>query len=177
MNRIWLFPAVAAATSLAVAALPPTADSLHRQQSFALHLNAPMAAVTPLFGPVRETEWSPEWKPQFVYPAVADQVEGAVFLTKTHTGRERIWVMTTYDEKQGRIEYVVITPGATANQITVQIASEGTDKCRATVTYRHTALSSEGTPEVEKLDAVWAEQQRVHWETAINDALSRRQLK
>jgi uncharacterized protein involved in outer membrane biogenesis len=34
-----------------------------------------------------------------------------------------------------------------------------------------TALAPEGNIEVAKLDAHWAEQQRTHWETAINEAL------
>jgi hypothetical protein len=168
-----MFLLTAAASSLVAGDLTPAADSIHRQQSFVLHLNAQMATVVPLFGPVHEAEWSPEWKPRFVYPATANQVEGAVFITKTHNDRERVWVMIDYDETQGRIEYVVITPGVTANQISVQVSPEGSDKSRATVTYRHTALSHEGMAEVEKLNAVWAQQQRVHWEAAINEALTR----
>jgi hypothetical protein len=37
--------------------------------------------------------------------------------------------------------------------------------------YRRSALAPEGNIEVAKLDAHWAEQQRIHWETAINEAL------
>jgi hypothetical protein len=177
MKRVSLLLLIAAAGSVAAGDLTSSTDSRHRQQNFILHLNATMPAATRLFGPVHEAEWSPDWKPQFVYPATASQVEGAIFVTKAHGGRECIWVMTAYDETQGRIEYVVVTPGLTASQISVQVASEGPDKCRATVTYRHTALSRDGTTEVEKLNAAWAEQQRVHWEAAINDALARRQKK
>jgi hypothetical protein len=31
----------------------------------------------------------------------------------------------------------------------------------------------EGNEEVAKLDARWAEEQRIHWETAINEALAK----
>ena len=172
MKLIRMLPVLATA-GLAAGDPPPIANSLHRQQSFVLHLNGSVSAVTPLFGPVHEAKWSPAWTPRFVYPAVADQIEGAVFTTNSHSGRECIWVMTVYDDKQGRVEYVVATPGVTASQISVRILPEGKDNCRATVTYRHTALGAEGNAEVEKLDAAWAEQQRRHWEVAINQALAR----
>ena len=149
-------------------------DSSHRQQNFILHLNGSMSEVAPMFGPVREAEWAPDWNPKFVHPSIASQAEGAVFTTNTHGGPERIWIMTVYDEKEGRIEYVVVTPGVTANEIKIRISSQRNDRSQATVSYRKTALSAEGRTEVEKLDAAWSEQQRNHWETAINGVLARR---
>lgn len=152
-------------------------DSRHRQQDFILHLNGPVSEVAPLFGPVREADWAPGWNPQFVHPRAPTQAEGAVFITDGQGGRDRIWMVTVYDEKEGRIEYVVITPGVTVNQIKIRISPEGTDRSRAAVTYRHTALSPEGRTEVEKLDGAWSEQQRSHWEAAINAALARGPMK
>ena len=167
---IYAFLAAAAISELASTAIGGPA---HREQAFTIHLNGAVAEVAPLFGPVRESEWAPEWQPQFRYPLPPAQVSGAVFTTKTHDGRERIWLLTTYDEKEGRISYVVVIPGVTASEIGIQILPDGNDKSVATITYRHTALSDDGIVEVEKLGPSWAEQQRVHWQTAINEALSR----
>jgi hypothetical protein len=160
------------------AAIPGSNDSAiarptHSEQAFTIHLNGSVAAVAPLFGPVRESEWAPEWHPQFRYPLLPGQLAGAVFITKTHNGQERIWLLTTYDEKEGRIKYVTIVPGITASEIDVQILPDGMNKTVATITYRHTALTDDGITEVEKLGPTWAEQQHDHWQTAINDALSR----
>jgi hypothetical protein len=66
-----------------------------------------------------------------------------------------------------------MTPAFTANQIKIHVVPDGQQRCRATITYRRSALTPQGNEEVAKLDAHWAEEQRIHWETAINEALAR----
>ncbi|HWY51363.1 MAG TPA: hypothetical protein VNW72_07755 [Chthoniobacterales bacterium] len=152
---------------------PGAAKLEQRTQSFRIVLNGSVADVTPLFGPAREAEWAPSWRPHFVQPADGGQHEGVVFTTASASGRERLWLLTAYDVKEGRVEYVFVTPGFTANEIKIQVVAEGERKCQATVTYRHSALATEGNQEVAKLDTLWAEQQRVHWQTAINALLAK----
>ena len=142
-------------------------------QSFTINLKGSVADVTPLFGPVRESEWAPNWKPRFLHPAQGAQSEGTVFTSVSSNGTERLWLLTAYDVKEGRVEYVFISPGFTANEIKIQVVPDGVSQSKATITYRHSALAPDGNREVEKLDAHWAEEQRVHWETAINAALAK----
>jgi hypothetical protein len=144
-----------------------------RTQSFAIVLRGSVADVTPLFGPVRETEWIPTWTPRFIHPLEGAQREGVVFTTTSANDKERLWLLTAYDVKEGRVEYVFVTPGFTVNEIKIRVLPDGEKQCRAVITYRHSALALEGNEEVVKLDAHWAEQQRVHWETAINVALAK----
>ena len=144
-----------------------------RAQSFTIGLNGSVADVTPLFGPVREAEWAPGWSPHFIHPAQGVQREGVVFTTTSGDGRDRLWLLTTYDLRNGRVEYVAITPAFTASEIKIRVLSDGERHSRATITYRRSALAPEGNTEVAKLDAHWAEQQRIHWETAINEALTK----
>jgi hypothetical protein len=144
-----------------------------RTQSFTIALKASVAEVTPLFGPVREAEWAPSWAPRFFHPPEGAQREGVVFATATSNGNERVWLLTAYDVKQGRVEYVFVTPGFSANEIEIQVVADGDRQCKATIRYRHSALSPEGNEEVEKLDTHWAQQQRIHWETAINSVLAK----
>ena len=144
-----------------------------RTQSFTVALNGSVASVTPLFGPVREAEWAPNWTPRFIHPTEGAQREGVVFTSSSTNGKERLWLLTAYDIKNGRVEYVVVTPGFTANEIKIQVILDGEQHCKATIVYRHSALALEGNEEVGKLDAHWAEQQRVHWERAINAALAK----
>jgi len=143
-----------------------------RTQSFTINLKGSVADVTPLFGPVREAEWAPSWAPHFVHPAQGAQREGAVFTSVNSNGAERLWLLTAYDVKEGRVEYVFVAPGFTANEIKIRVLPAGDRQCKATIIYRHSALAPEGNKEVEKLDAHWAEQQRVHWETSINAVLA-----
>ena len=148
-------------------------DLEQREQSFTIHLNGSVAEVTPLFGPVRETEWAPTWKPRFIHPVSGEQREGTVFTATSADGRERLWLLTTYNVEQGRVEYVVVVPGFTANQIKIRVIPEGENHSQATITYRHSAISQDGNTEVAKLDAHWAQQQQVHWESAINGLLAK----
>ena len=144
-----------------------------RTQSFTIALNGSVADVTPLFGPVREAEWAPDWAPRFIHPAQGIQREGVVFTTTGGHGRDRFWLLTTYDVTGGRVDYVVMTPAFTAIEIKVRVVPDGDQHCKATIMYRRSALAPEGNEEVTKLDAHWAEQQRIHWETAINEALAK----
>src|SRR5437667_8356834 len=155
------------------AAVPAKAALEQRTQSFTIVLQGSVADVTPLFGPVREAEWAPTWTPRFLHPALGGQCEGAVFTSVSSNGTERLWLLTAYDLKEGRVEYVFIAPGFTANEIKIRVLPDGDKQCKATITYRHSALAPEGNKEVQKLNAHWADQQRAHWETAINAALEK----
>jgi hypothetical protein len=144
-----------------------------RTQSFTIILNGSVSDVTPLFGPVREAEWALDWSPRFLHPTQGVQREGVVFTTSRGHGSDRLWLLTTYDARNGRVEYVVVTPAFTANEIKIRVVPDGEHHCKATITYRRSALAPEGNEEVANLDAHWAEEQRNHWETAINEALAK----
>ena len=144
-----------------------------RTQSFTIVLKGSVADATPLFGPVREAEWAPGWAPHFLHPSEGAQREGVVFTTTASKGKERLWLLTAYDINEGRVDYVIITPGFTANEVKIRVVPDGDRQCRATITYRHSAVAPEGNEEVNKLDAHWADQQRGHWETAINTLLTK----
>ncbi len=144
-----------------------------RTQSFTIILNGSVSEVTPLFGPVREAEWAPDWSPRFIHPVQGVQREGVVFTTSPGDGRDRLWLLTTYDVRNGRVKYVVVTPAFTANEIKIRVIPDREKHCKVTITYRRSALTPEGNEEVFKLNAHWAEEQRIHWETAINEALAK----
>src|SRR5438270_3947058 len=101
------------------------AELEQRTQSFTISLKGSVAEVTPLLGPVRETEWAPGWAPHFLHPPEAGQREGAVFTTTTKDGRERLWLLTPYDVEQGQAEYVSIAPRFTATQTKIQATTDG----------------------------------------------------
>jgi hypothetical protein len=160
---------------IGVASLRATGTPVLEQriQSFAITLNGSVAEVTPLFGPVREAEWAPDWSPHFIHPAQGAQRDGVVFTTTTGQGSDRLWLLTAYDIRNGRVDYVVIIPAFTASEIKICVVPDGEEHCKATITYRRSALAPEGNEEVAKLDANWAEEQRVHWEEAINEVLAK----
>src|SRR5215813_8739445 len=118
-NLSWVLTWSLALVQAALAGDAGAAVVEQRTQSFTIVLNGSIADVTPLFGPVRETEWAPDWSPRFIHPAQGVQREGVVFTTTGDHGRERLWLLTTYDVENGRVDYVVITPAFTANEIKI----------------------------------------------------------
>jgi len=109
----------------------------------------------------------------FHSPGAGPTARGRRIYYKPGYGRERLWLLTTYDVRNGRVEYVVVTPAFTANEIKIRVAPDGEQHCKATITCRRSALAPEGNEEVAKLGEHWAEEQRIHWETAINEALAK----
>ena len=96
-----------------------------------------------------------------------------MFTTTSGHGKERLWPLATYDVSNGRVEYIVMTPTFAANEIKIRVVPNGEQRCKATITYRRSAMAPEGNQEVAKLDAHWVEEQRIQWQTAINEALAK----
>jgi hypothetical protein len=114
---IWAWGLVLVQASLAGVTVAAALEQ--RTQSFTIVLNGSVADVTPLFGPVREAEWASDWSPHFIYPPRGVQREGVVFTTTSGHGRDRLWLLTAYDVRNGRVEYVCMAPSFTANEIKI----------------------------------------------------------
>src|SRR5262249_865722 len=93
-------------------------------------------------------------------PPQGTQHDGVVFTTTDSLGKNRLWMLTTYDVGHGRVDYAVLIPGLTASEIKIRIVPEGKEHCKATITYRRSALAPEGNAEVARLDAHWAQENR-----------------
>jgi hypothetical protein len=150
-----------------------TATLAQQTQSFTISLNGSTAEVTPLFGPVREAEWAPGWAPHFVNPPEGEQREGVIFTTKDFPGKERIWVMTDYGLKEGHVSYVVMVPHFMVTTMRIRVEPAGDRRSKASVTYSLAAMAPEANDLVNQHDAHWVQQQRAHWENAINAVLSK----
>jgi hypothetical protein len=146
--------------------LPALAQNrVHAEGVMVLHLDAPPAMVFPLFGPVRESEWSPHWNPQILYPADKRQQAGSVFTTG-----EAIWLMTVYDLAALRVSYAIATPGESAAQLDIVLKASPGGATEATITHRATSLSDAHDRDVVESIREFSMQQD-HWEHAINARL------
>jgi len=152
---------------------PREAARLHAERSFTIRLDAPPAVVFPLFGPVAEREWSPEWSPRMLFPSDGSEpARGAVFSTSDEHG-EQTWVLTAYDRQRGEIGYCIFAPGLVVSEIEIHLHQESKAQTSAEVLYRHTALSAHGELLVPRLAEHHAAM-GPHWERAINEALQKR---
>jgi hypothetical protein len=149
------------------------ASRAHAERSFTIHLQAPPAEVLPLFGPVGEREWSPQWAPHFIFPSDgAGVARGAVFSTADEHG-EQTWVLTAYEPQGGYLSYCIFWPGVAVSELEIHVRKAGDETSTAEVLYRHTALAPEGDALVPRL-AEHHGAMGPHWERAINEALRKR---
>ena len=147
-------------------------NSIRAERSFTITVNATPDKAFPLFGPARESDWSPDFKPMFVFPENGDNpAEGDVFTSKPKDGRAiSTWVMTVYDPSSGRVEYVEFTPGHSVTEIRFRVRKAAHSRSAVTVMYRRTALSPEAQPFIRRFADHFL-QERVNWENAVNHYL------
>jgi len=112
---------------------------LHTHRQFDFIAKAPVNVTGPLFGAERERAWAPDWNPQFVWPAQANDQEGMVF-TLAHGGRNAIWVNTSFDLGANRVQYVYVVPDTLVTVIELKLTPNG-DTTHVAVTYDRTALT------------------------------------
>jgi Polyketide cyclase / dehydrase and lipid transport len=157
-------------TSFALFAMLLTMDtaSNHSEKravrSATILLNADIAKVFPLFGPLEEKKWSRGWDPQIV--AAGATLQNTVF-TYSHDGLTATWIVTEWDETRHTVTYAVFVPNDRAMTIRIVCAAEA-DKTRAQVTYMFTALNEDGTNPLREFEAQDFGRRILHWQHAIN---------
>ena len=147
--------------------------AVHAQRTAALRLAAPPAQAFPLFTPIGEKLWTPEWNPQPYYPPSGEPEVGAVFVTQHQHDPLSVWVIAQYDPAQSLISYARVTPGATAGLIQVQCRAEGDGMTLATVTYTLTSLGEAGVQRLAAFTEGHYRHMMAEWEAAINACLER----
>jgi hypothetical protein len=160
---------LAAATVFAAIASPSPGNVLPTvRTSIALHIHASADHAFPMFNPVNESRWDPDWKPTFV--GGMRVASGLVFTTHDENGRTP-WLLDRYDTNRRVIRYVLVHP-RTLSTIDITVIPDGAKASVATVTYTRTALDTGGVASVRSL-ARHFPGQRPHWEQAINATVSR----
>ena len=129
--------------------------------------------VFPLFGPIREKEWAPDWNPVLVYSEspLGDQA-GTIFTVTHDNGHKAIWYVNQFDAARWVVEYLCVMPHDVMKVIQIRCEPAPENQTRAFVTYTYTALGSEGESAMARLHhhhpAMVAE-----WEAMINERLQR----
>ena len=133
--------------AVSLGSLPAAADegSRHGAVVLTLHFSAPAASTTAAFGPLAEAAWSPEFRPDFVFPQPAAEVAGAVF--RTPDGK--IWLLHDFDTAAGFVQYVI---AGTSELVTLSIhASADASGTAVTMTYDIIALDDRGSAHLAKV--------------------------
>jgi hypothetical protein len=143
----------------------------HRQveRTMRLALAGPADEAFPLFGPMREREWDPDWRPVVIAPDDGEScAAGTVFVVGGNP--DSVWVMTRYDPVSRQVRYVMLQPGVVTSEIAVDVTVQGPRASAATVSYRRTALSAAGETALDEFLRVWPSW-AAQWEGAINAVL------
>lgn len=161
---------VLAASTIAAQESASASSALHTRTEFHFTVNAPLEQAAPLFGAHEERKWAPDWNPQFVYPAPAQDQPGMVFQV-AHGHMTSTWVNTAFDLHAGRIQYVYVLNDAMATTIDIHLTSDGSQKTGVMVVYERTALTPEANEHVQHF-AKGDEKAGKEWEEQINGYLA-----
>ena len=147
-----------------------TFESQRISKTSIITLNAPLREVFPLFGPIREREWTADWNPQLIF-SITDLVEEhMVFRTQSPQGHEPdfTWIISRYGLDESFIEYTVFAPERLC-WITIQCREDITENItEAEITYTYTGLTEHGNAiNARALDAMY-HQDLKDWEVSIN---------
>jgi hypothetical protein len=112
-----------------------------------LRFAAPVPRTTAAFGPLAEAVWSPDFKPDFVFPQPAADAAGAVF--RTPDGK--VWLVHDFNPGGGFVQYVI---AGTSELVTLSIHAVPDEAGTAvTMTYDITALDERGVAHLTKVRA------------------------
>lgn len=139
-----------------------------------IDLNGPIAEVFPLFNPVEEPKWAPQFQPRFIYPADQTVQQGMTFKTVGHGDEaDLVWRINEYDPAAYHIQYLVY--GADRYwTITIDCREVDRGKTSARVTYDFLPLEEAGVATSgASLNAMF-ENDLADWEQAINNYLEGR---
>jgi hypothetical protein len=156
------------------AALAQVASPAHVRNSFQFVVAAPLGRAAGLFGPEGERCWAgPHWKPEFLHPQPAQDIEGAVF-TVQHGPHKSVWVNTIFDLAGGRMQYVSFIPDTLVSTIDVHLTTLTASTTKVEVTYVRTALEAAANEDVVAMGKSDAGN-GPEWQKAIEDCLAAEQ--
>ena len=140
----------------------------HHELEQTLHIRTAADDAFPLFGPIGERAWAPDWDPHVLWSDGEGDREGMIF---RNGATEPVWVTLRFDREQRVAEYIHFTPDlVTRIQVGVTAADASTSHAR--VRYAWTALTAAGEEKVADRRENFAEALR-SWEPAINAALAK----
>ena len=152
-------------------------SSRHVERETTVVLDGLPGKVFPLFGPIREADWAQGWSPTIHYRGDARDGEGraigvgAVF-THKKGGANSHWLLTTWDEKDGKVGYAVVVPGSWVCRISIRVRAAEAGRSSATVRYEYTGLDADGLALVDEYTSGKHEERIAGWARAINHYLA-----
>lgn len=140
--------------------------------------NASITQVFPLFGPIEEMNWDPDWKPEIIYSEHSIPEERMMFTSPSRFDDERdyVWIITRFDPEKRIIEYCISSQHRVWF-IDVQCIEENEHATRVRVKYTYTSLTERGAElNIASLESMFKED-LADWARAINSYLEKNPLR
>ena len=149
------------------------------KHSFTQSIKGTPAQVFPLLCPVRETDWIPGWKTDWVISDSGVAEQNCIFQTPPRPGSggaASIWVITRHDAEAFKVEMIKVTPGFTVGKLQISLSAQGQGGTDATIAYEFTSLGPLGDTYLEGFTSQWYEKFMRVWETQMNHYLETGEL-
>lgn len=138
-------------------------------QSIALkggfRVDLPPTEAFPLFSPLGEKAWVPEWNPELLHPSGVEWETGLVWRT-AHDGQESIWFVGALDREQHDVTYYRVDLGLTG--VTIAVSCRESDGGTAVaVRYTFVGITDAGNEFVRARTEAEFEAKMRHWQESI----------
>ena len=137
-----------------------------------LLVDAPVEKAFPLFSPLGEKDWVPEWNPELIHPMGAIWERGQIFLTKEERG-DALWIVTAQDREHHSAEYWRLEPDRITARVRVRCNEEDGERTRVEVAYRFVGLSETGNEDIAAMSEAAFDEKMLRWQGWIGEHLAR----
>ncbi len=142
-------------------------------------INGTPAQVFPLLCPVRESDWIPGWRTDWVISESGAAEQDCIFQTPPRDGAggaASIWVITRHDAKALELEMIKVTPGYTVGKLQISLSARGRSGTAATISYEFTSLGQAGDAWLDEFTPQWYVAFMQVWEKQMNHYLETGEL-
>lgn len=142
-----------------------------KKHTFEQHLSAPPQTVFPLLCPVGEEKWVPGWETELVLSNSGVVEHDCMFITPADD-QSSIWIVAKYHPSAFHLQMYKVTPGHTIGKLEISLQNQGSDACKATISYEFTALAKAGEDFLKEFTQQWYVDFMQGWEKALNHYLT-----
>ncbi len=137
-----------------------------------IRLPAPIPRIFPLFSPLGEKLWVPDWNPELLYPPNIDWAEGQLFRTPGECG-SAVWIVSQLDFEASVVVYHRVEADRYVAQIGVRCYQASAAVTEVNIVYRFVGLSERGNQEINAMSQRTFEEKMERWTGWLNEHLKR----
>jgi len=159
---------------------PTNVNKPHRvKHSYTQSIKGTPGQIFPLLCPVREYDWIPGWKTDWVITRSGLAEPGCTFQTPPRPGEDgvaSIWMITRHAAATCEVEMVKVTPGFTVGKLQFSMSPADDKLTLVTIAYEFTSLSARGDAFLDGFTAQSYEGLMQAWENEMNHFLKTGEL-